>query len=79
MEATIRNFKIFRKFLRKTPGLEMKLQYFKKETPVEVFSCEIRIIFKNTFYTEHLQWIPMYNDMTFLIIALKQNLLSVLT
>ena len=57
----------------------MKLQFFKKETPVQVFSCKKPNIFKNTFFTEHLQWLLMYNDMTFLIIALKQNLLSVLT
>ena len=74
--------KYFENFLGKHLGWSlflMKLQFFKKETPVQVFSCEIRIIFKNTFFTEHLQWMLMYNDLTFLIIALKQNLLSVLT
>ena len=29
--------------------------FFKKETPTQVFFCEIYEIFKNTFFTEHLR------------------------
>ena len=32
---------------RKTPALE---SLFKKETPTQVFSCEVCEVFKNTFY-----------------------------
>ena len=28
-----------------------------KETPTQMFSCEISQIFKNTFFTEHLRWL----------------------
>ena len=27
------------------------------DTPAQVFSCEICEIFKNRFFTEHLQWL----------------------
>ena len=33
------------------------LQLYLKETPTQVFSCEILQIFKNTFFTEHLWWL----------------------
>ena len=40
----------------------IELQVFRlatllKETPTQVFSYEIYGIFKNTFFTEHLQWL----------------------
>ena len=49
----------FRKFHRKTPGLSfsIKLQAFRptKETPTQLFSCEICEIYKNTFFEENLR------------------------
>ena len=33
------------------------LQLHLKETPKQVFSCEIYKSFKNIFFTEHLQWL----------------------
>ena len=30
-----------------------------KDTPSQVFSCESCEIFKNIFFTEHLQWLPL--------------------
>ena len=32
----------------------IKLQAYSKETPTQLFSCEIFRMFKNTFFTEHL-------------------------
>ena len=34
----------------------------RKETPTQVFSCEYCKTFKNTFYSEHLQWLLLYNE-----------------
>ena len=31
--------------------------FIKKEILIQVFSCEIYIVFKNTFFGEHLQWL----------------------
>ena len=40
-----------------------------KETPTQVFSCEISKIFKNIFIKEHLPWLFLYmlytHDVTF--------------
>ena len=33
------------------------LQLCLKETPTQIFSCEISKIFKNNFFTEHLRWL----------------------
>ena len=44
-----------RKFHRETPVSESLCN--KKETPTQVFSCEIYEIFKNAFFTEHLRWL----------------------
>ena len=53
------------------------LQLYLKKTPTRVFSCEIREIFKNTFFTEylwwmflHLRWLLLYFLKT--AIAIKQ-------
>ena len=35
--------------------------FTKKETLAQVFSCRISEIFKNTFFTEHLQWLLLYS------------------
>ena len=35
----------------------IKLQAYSKETPTQLFSCEIFRMFKNTFFTEHLWWL----------------------
>ena len=43
----------FRKFHGKTPVLESL--FFVVETPMQMFSCEIYEIFKNTYLEEHLQ------------------------
>ena len=53
----------FRKIHRKTPVSEISfnkvaglgLQLYWKRTPRQVFSSEICVTFKNTFFTEHLQ------------------------
>ena len=45
--------KKFPKFHRKTPLSESR--FLKKETPTQVFSCEICEIFKNTYFEEHLR------------------------
>ena len=37
----------------------------KKETPIQVFSCEIYEISKNTYFEEHLQTIASLNDGSF--------------
>ena len=36
------------------------LQKFKKETLTQVFPCEFCEISKNTFFTEHLQWLLLF-------------------
>ena len=33
--------------------------FIKKETPGQVFSCEVCEISMNTFFTEHLQWLRL--------------------
>ena len=35
--------------------LQAGLQYYQKETPTQVFSCEIYEVFKNTYFEEHLR------------------------
>ena len=48
--------KNFTKIYRETPAPESFLNnFFKKETLVQVFSCESCETFKNTFFTEHLR------------------------
>ena len=49
----------FPKFHRKTPVLESLFNKVAslKETSTQVFSCELCKISKNTFFTEHLQWL----------------------
>ena len=42
----------FRKFHRKIVVLK---SFFHKETPIQVFPCEICEIFKNTYFEEHLR------------------------
>ena len=37
--------------------------FIKKETPAQVFSCEFCEISKNTFFTEHLWWLLLHDDM----------------
>ena len=44
----------FAKFTRKHLCQSL-FNVFKKETLIQVFSCEFREIFKNTFFTKHLQ------------------------
>ena len=34
-----------------------EIKHYLKETPTQMFSCEISQIFKNTFFTEHLRWL----------------------
>ena len=36
-------------------------QFLNKETPTEVFSCEICEIFRTPFLTEHLRWLLLYH------------------
>ena len=36
------------------------LLFYQKETPMLMFSCEYRNIFKNTFFEEHLQTAASY-------------------
>ena len=38
-------------------GVLWGLQLYQKETPTQMVSCEIYKIFRNTFFTEHLQWL----------------------
>ena len=38
------------------------LTNFIKDTPTQVFSCEIWKNFKNTFSTEHLQWLLLSKE-----------------
>ena len=45
--------KKFPKFHRKAPVSES--HFLKKETPTQVFSCEICEIFKNAYFEEHLR------------------------
>ena len=35
------------------------IMIYQKETLVQVFSCEFCQISKNTFFTEHLRWLPL--------------------
>ena len=62
------------------------LQLFKKETPTQMFSCEICKMFKKTFFTKHLWWlflsqkqikrnknILLYHGLTLRIFLLKHN------
>ena len=57
-KCVLRNFA---KIHRKTPVLESCVEWscnvIKKETLVQVFSCEFCEISKNTFFTEHLWWL----------------------
>ena len=42
-------------FFNKVAGLRRKIyKFIKKETPTQVFSCEICKNFKNTYFEEHL-------------------------
>ena len=49
--------KKFRKIHRKTGLRPQACNFIKIETPTQVFFCEFREIFQNTFFTEHL-WAP---------------------
>ena len=40
---------------QETPVLGLGLQLYYKETPTQVFSCEICEIFKNTYFEEYLR------------------------
>ena len=33
------------------------MQLYLKDTPTQIFSCKVSQIFKNIFFTEHLQWL----------------------
>ena len=61
-KVVLRNFSKFtgkhmcqRLFFNKVVGLACN--FIKKETLVQVFSCEFWEISKNTFFTEHLRWL----------------------
>ena len=41
---------------RQVPGA---CNFIKKETLAQVFSCEFCVISKNTFFHEHLWWLPL--------------------
>ena len=46
----------FRKIHRKAPVSESQAcKFIQKETLVQVFSCELREVFKKNFFTEHLR------------------------
>ena len=74
-QVVLRNFANFTgKLLCWTPFLiKLKVEVNKiavsKETPAQVFSCEICEIFKDNFFTEHLQWLFLlitgYKTLTF--------------
>ena len=61
--------KNFAKFTEKHPCqslffnkiADVAYNFVKKETLAQVFSCEVCEIFKNIFFTEHLQWL-LLND-----------------
>ena len=62
--AILKNFAIF---TRKHLGWSLfliKLQSFRcrPETPTQLFSCEYYIIFKNSFFLEHLRWLLLEDD-----------------
>ena len=40
----------------------MACNFIKKETVVQVFSCEFCEIFTNTFFIKHLWWLPQKED-----------------
>ena len=44
-------------FCKKRYSYKFPTTLFKKETLVQVFSCEFWEISKNTFFTEHLRWL----------------------
>ena len=45
------------------------MQPFCKETPAQVFSCEIYAFLRTSFFTEQLQWLLL---LRILIVVLKQ-------
>ena len=65
----------------------IKFQAFRSVTPAQVFSCDICEIFKNTIFTEHLQWLLLnirhpsqlkqYNEILVItqIVVLIQNII----
>ena len=44
--------------------------FVKKETPVQMFSCEFFKISRNTFFTEHLLWLLLNSKSCFLKISI---------
>ena len=36
-----------------------KLQLYSKKIPIQLFSCEVTKVLKNTLFTEHLQWLHL--------------------
>ena len=41
-------------------NLQLACNFIKKTDSAQVFYCEFRDIFKNTFFTEHLWWLLLY-------------------
>ena len=57
----LKNFTIFKgKHLCWSLLLIKFCNFFKKETPMQVFSCEYWGIFKNSFFIEHLRWLLLH-------------------
>ena len=49
-------------------------QLYYKETPIQLFSCEICVIFKKTYFEEHLPTTASWH--TFLIMTDEKNVIS---
>ena len=49
---------LFNKFA----GLKQSLQFYAKETPTQLFSCEYCKAFRNCFFIEQLRWLPLLVD-----------------
>ena len=53
--------------------------FIKKETPTEVFSCEICETFKNSFFTKHLRWLRLTDISINIISNIISNILTYLS
>ena len=49
---------LFNKFA----SLKQSLQFYAKETPTQLFSCDYCKAFKNCFFIEQLRWLPLLVD-----------------